>query len=606
MIVGGAAALSVDPTREGYGLKGDEATYVSMALSLAHDRDVRFDRRDLQRFWAIYGTGPEGLFLKRGGPLVPRVRAAWPVLTLERAPERTRERLYYAKAFVYGAAAAPFAAVWGINGLLLLNVLLLAGVVLAGYTFLAARGTPVAAILFSTAFVFASCAPVYGVWLTPEILNLALVFFGYFLWLYKEVAPAASSRWTQWLRSPLTDVAAAALLALATYSKPPNILLVVPIVVWLLWRRRVLAGLMIGAVFGAVVAGAFALTALVAGDANYQGGERKTFYGTFPFQSRALTFETSGVSMATDELVGDDPFEPGVFWPRLAANARYFFVGRHFGFLPYFFPGVIALGLFVVSRRKGPPWRWAVLAVTCATALWFLVMLPFSWSGGGGPIGNRYFLSVYPALFFVVPSIRSWWPGVLAWAGGAAFIAHILVQPFYAARFPWITSQRGLLRALPVELTMPDDLPIRLTLERSRLDYGDPRMLLYLVTEEAYQPEPAGIWIKGGGRADVLVRSAQYGDLRARLVSPIANVVRVGAGRGSRLVHLTPGVPVDVTLPVRWVQSRPGSAAFLLSVQATHGFVPRLIDPAATDGRWLGVQISFEVVSPKTGESGSE
>ena len=32
--------------------------------------------------------------------------------------------------------------------------------------------------------------------------------------------------------------------------------------------------------------------------------------------------------------------------------------------------------------------------------------MPYTWSGGGGPPGNRYFLGVYPALFFLMPPVQ--------------------------------------------------------------------------------------------------------------------------------------------------------------------------------------------------------
>src|SRR5437867_10377215 len=67
-----AAAISVDVVRAGYKIKSDEATYVAMTLSLAYDGDLRYERRDLERFWGIYEAGPEGIFLKRGHQL--RVR----------------------------------------------------------------------------------------------------------------------------------------------------------------------------------------------------------------------------------------------------------------------------------------------------------------------------------------------------------------------------------------------------------------------------------------------------------------------------------------------------------------------------------------------------
>ena len=44
------------------GLKGDEATYVSMALKLADHGDLTYQRRDLERFYGIYQQGPEGIF----------------------------------------------------------------------------------------------------------------------------------------------------------------------------------------------------------------------------------------------------------------------------------------------------------------------------------------------------------------------------------------------------------------------------------------------------------------------------------------------------------------------------------------------------------------
>ena len=70
--MGASIALSVDIVQVGYSIKGDEATYVSMALSAAADRDLAFDRRDLHRFWSLYGRGPEGIFLKRGKDLASR------------------------------------------------------------------------------------------------------------------------------------------------------------------------------------------------------------------------------------------------------------------------------------------------------------------------------------------------------------------------------------------------------------------------------------------------------------------------------------------------------------------------------------------------------
>src|SRR5215510_3032460 len=66
LVVALAAAVSVDVVKNGYGVKSDEATYVSMALSAAYDRSLSYERRDLDRYYGLYRFGPDGIFLKRG------------------------------------------------------------------------------------------------------------------------------------------------------------------------------------------------------------------------------------------------------------------------------------------------------------------------------------------------------------------------------------------------------------------------------------------------------------------------------------------------------------------------------------------------------------
>src|SRR3954468_8966010 len=234
LVIALAAALSVDVVKTGFGLKGDEATYVSMALSLAYDHDLPYERRDLDRFFGLYRSGPDGIFLKKGKRLRVRTDAHPPFVHTIKTADNQTGRLYFAKALLYPIVAAPFVRLLGLNGFLVLHVLLLFGVCVCGYTFLAARSEPGAALLFTLAFVGATCVPVYAVFLAPEILHFSMIFYAYFLWLYKEVKGDAAA----WLRGRGSDIAAVVLLGAATYSKPPNALLVAPIVLWFWWRRR--------------------------------------------------------------------------------------------------------------------------------------------------------------------------------------------------------------------------------------------------------------------------------------------------------------------------------------------------------------------------------
>ncbi len=193
LIVTLAAAISIDVPRAGYKIKGDEATYVGMALSMAYDRDLAFERRDLDRFAGIYQQGPEGIFLKRGKQFRVRLRATPPfVFIFNSTPDDRDDRLYFGKAMIYSAVVAPFVWLMGMNGFLVFHVLLLFLVGVCGYLFLAARSRPGAALTFTLAFLGASVVPVYAVFLTSDLFNFALVFVAYFLWLYKEVAQPRS------------------------------------------------------------------------------------------------------------------------------------------------------------------------------------------------------------------------------------------------------------------------------------------------------------------------------------------------------------------------------------------------------------------------------
>ena len=594
-----AAALSVDVVKTGYGIKGDEATYVAMALSAAYDGDLAYQRRDLDRFVGLYKGGPEGIFLKRGRQLRVRVQASPPFLRFTKTPDPRPDRLYFGKAFVYSVAAAPFVRFLGLNGFLVFHVLLLSIVCVCGYLFLAARSTPAAALLFVLAFVLATCIPVYGVFLTPEVFNFALVFVAYFLWLYKEVRPPGR---TGTLTSTGSDIAAAVLLGIAIYSKPTHALLIGPLVLWAWARRRFWLGAVTGMVCAAVAASLFAANAAVTGEFNYQGGDRKSFVSSpdaephFPFDAYGMdAWSRRGVAMSTNDSDTENVLAD--FGNRFVHNAGYFVAGRHFGFVPYFFPGVVALLLWVVSDERARLWRVLVFAAVAASAVALLVYAPFTWSGGGGPPGNRYFMSVYAALFFLTPPLPSVAPALIAWIGGSLFVAKMVIDPFYAAKFPQIEAERGFVRRLPVELTMANDLPIMLDSTRAHIWFSD--VLLYFLDEHAHTPEAIdaaghqGIWVSGDGRADILVRCEWPIDhLTLVLQAPIRTDVIASMGGGTVRVSLAPGKEATLDVPASGVRGL-NSYAYLLSIRSTEAFTPALADPHSTDYRNLSVLMRF-------------
>ena len=266
----GAIAVSVDFSRAAFGIQSDEATYYMMGHSLAEDGDLAYRREDLARVWREFPSGPSGVFLKKGTDLDLRTSGDAPFLKIEQRPDPDPARLFYGKSYIYPLAASPFVWLFGTNGFLFFHAVLLALVMLAAYLFLNARSSPAVSLVLASGFLMASVAPTYFVWITPELFNFSLVLLGYFCWLYKEVsAPDASLRGTRWLFAPGSDVAAAVLLGVATFSKPSNLLLILPLLGWLLvrrqWRRLLLAGVVFGAVGAVLLAGNVAVT----GDWNF-------------------------------------------------------------------------------------------------------------------------------------------------------------------------------------------------------------------------------------------------------------------------------------------------------------------------------------------------
>ena len=207
-----------------------------------------------------------------------------------------------------------------------------------------------------------------------------------------------------------TDLVAAVWLGLATFSKPTHVLLMLPVLALFALRRQWRRGLVAGVVYSAVVLGLFGVNIAVTGEWNYQGGDRKTFYSGgdskgFPFQTEDRTFDTTGIGRATNsvpiEVLANRDAVVDVF----RHNLVYFFVGRHTGFVAYYLPGVAAMVLFLAARRQRSSWGWLVLAGGLGSAVFLMLYMPFTYSGGGGPVGNRYFLGVYPVFLFLIPAL---------------------------------------------------------------------------------------------------------------------------------------------------------------------------------------------------------
>ncbi len=568
------ATLAVDlPRASGGEFWGDGATYYAMAWSLARDLDLRFEAKDLERVRREYPGGPQGIFLKRAsGGLTPDAGAGVPWVRRVRPDEG---RLYFAKSFVYPLAAAPLVALLGTRGLTLANGLLLALALWLGHGILSRRGlAPWPALALVASFLLLTVAPLYLVWFTPEILGLGL--------LTAALAAWAAGR-------PLLS---AVLFGVAGYLKPPNLLMAAPLGLDALLPRpgepwfgprslpRLGVALKRGVVMLATAASLYGLNAVFTGEYNYQGGERKTFYGRLPHDPGGTTFDTAGTWMTTNQLgplvEGKDESKvtaqsgparkPLELRESFAWNLGYYWVGRFGGVLGYFFPALAALVLFVL---RGPRDRagWLALAAILLSWIAYIELIPDNWYGGGGTVGNRYFLNVLPAFLFLVPAARWRWVTLGALAAAAAFLAPVLAAPVRHSLRPGEHATAGPFRVLPAELTMLNDLSVFTETWRKKRSFGfvgdagrpadADAYFLYFMDDGTFGREEwagrRGFWLRGGAPAEVVVRAFDLAPVQSIVLrvtgGPLGDGVDAGVGWRAQRLRLGPGESREVELP---------------------------------------------------------
>jgi hypothetical protein len=626
----GGLAVSVNFPKAAIDIQSDEATYLAMGYSLAYDGDLEYRQHDLERFRAEWPNGPGGIFLKRGTDVSGlALSASPPFFTIEGRPDPDQSRLYFGKSFAYPLFAAPFVRVFGTNGFLVLNALLLAGAFLAAYFFLSARSPVSVSLLLASAFIFASVMPVYFVWTTPELFNFSLAVIAYFLWLYKHVAPTASRPGTARLRAPASDWVAMGLLGLLTFSKVTNALLVLPPVVWFLWQREWRRAIVAAAIAGAVAVSFFGANVVSSGEWNYQGGpggDRVTCSdGKYPFETptELKTWDLCS-ERGREEALANEIFD-SLFWSNLRANLGYFFVGRYGGLVAYFFPAVFAFVTFALARGQRARWQWLVLGGVGLSIAAFIISVPYTYLGGGGSVGNRYFTAVYGLCVFLIPPIRSTAAAVLPWIVGGFFMGKLILNPFQTSIRNFEPAKTGALRMFPVELTNTNDLPYMNESHRVLVWYGSripPGFQIYHYDDNAFLKEADGVSfsVRGRSRAEMLIKADPFVNkpdepldvrppkmLRMTLTAGrVPTTVAVELKGGARQEHhLQPDQQWTVWLdlpkpfPFNLIQDAPRAmpaSLWVLSISSSDGFSPRTYDPASPDVRFLGVRVTPDLL----------
>ncbi len=583
-----AFSLAVDYPRTARVMWSDEATYYTMAHSLAFDGDLLYTRHDLERVSREFPGGPSGIFLKRGRRLDLRLTTQFPFLVNK---GELTEEIYYAKASLYSLAAAPWVRLFGTNGLLVLHSLVFLSILICGYFFLVTNNTAGVSLAYTLTFFFATVVPAYFVWMTPELFNLGLVFLGAFFWLYKE--RAETPPW--FLRGGASDVIAAAIWGAVSYSKPSNVFLIIPMFLLLLMRGKWKRAFGTGAVFSVVLVGLFVAHLLATGEMNYQGGERKTFLGKYPFQTPDLTFYNTGIGKVTSEIYTQQP------WDIIFHDLYFFHIGRFSGIAIYSFPIVVSLALFLLAPKQH--WQWLLLGVATFECLLLIVWMPVNYFGGGGTLGNRYFLNILPLYFFLTPFIAR--PVIVmgtSWAMAGIFMTTILINPFQAGRRPGEHATSDIYKWLPVELSLINDLPTNNDPKKFRQRFED-GYLGYFLDNNTWGKERyrgVGFWVKGGAELEMVARTripVVKLTVRVQNVS-IPNRITVCVPGECRTDDYKPGekkiLELDAGRGFPYENFGARSYCYLVTVAPERGAIPMLQRRGEKDRRYLGAFIHIE------------
>lgn len=363
----------------------DEGTFLAMTASLALDGDLRFTEADLARL-DVSDPGRASLIL-----------------------ERTELGISYSKPIVLPLAAAPFWALFGDFGLVVLNALALIFSLWLTQRYLQrlpAGEDDARASWVIVTFALAAVVVPYIFWRMADLLQLTLCLTGLVLCFAQrrspgphsppEVRPGWRDRLLDHRLSPWIGVA---LIAVTTNMRLSNGALILIPVAAELFSGRLRTAIAKGLVGAGTVAAMVGLTFFLTGAVDPYRAERTSFLPStgYPAGSDAATaLERFDAKPATHVNIMAQGSQ-------IAYAAGYFWIGRHSGLL-FYFPAAVVF-LWIALRRRPDAVTWACLLGAGVVLAFFIAWKPVNYFGGATFIGNRYFLSIYPA-FLAAMAVR--------------------------------------------------------------------------------------------------------------------------------------------------------------------------------------------------------
>ena len=174
--------------------------------------------------------------------------------------------------------------------------------------------------------------------------------------------------------------------------------------------------------------------------------------------------------------------------------------------------------LFLLARQKHL-WQWLSLATIAGVVLMHVFVWPFTWNGGGGPVGSRYFLPFYALFLVLIPATAGIGAALMAFRRRCALHGAARDEPVLCLAEAGHTHQiRSACGCCPLELTLLHDLPVAQDRDRMRKVIGppnpSPQTFAYFLDDNAFMPEettPSSndwwFWVKGHAKAEVVLRA---------------------------------------------------------------------------------------------------
>jgi hypothetical protein len=536
------------------GFFSDESTYFSIMQSLAFDGDLEYTRADIVRIREIFWIGPIGVFLKKGHD----------------------GRLYYAKSFIYPLATAPFFRLFGTHGILLANGLMIFFAVLMGFLLLRQHHPREKSFFLTISYFFASITLIYIWWITADLFNFFVNFAALFFFFYHFKRPAWNGL-------------AGLFFAAAIFSKPNNILHVGILFLLLLYQKNWKKFVGMALICLLVLAGLLFFNYAQTGSLNYMGGERRSFYGNFPFERPDFTF-AGGFPMSSDNYWSRFYLSPAI----VLLNLFYYVFGRFTGMIVYFPSAVFLLLLFFFQKKK--PEDWFMLAAIAAAVLFYILITPANYLGGGGSLGNRYFFNVFPLFFFLGYRGRSGKFALLPVFAAVVFLAPVYMDSLYhsaSPRFPGISFP---VKLFPPEKTQYACLPSNTNPRAFNKNIAE-KYTLFFLNDNFHPMEDEVFWTNSDQELELfLLAPRPVNTFRVQLKNiPLANQARFQIEYKTQEVFIAADGSREITfsnIPGLRVDDR---FLYHIKIKSKQRYCPYFSERHSTDQRWLGIQTHIEL-----------